>query len=173
MLDTHLAQDQAQDPELTFRTTAARSFSTNAISPCVLTHALMPLLFSAPTRRIILISTGLSSHARHAQSNDHLAPPAGWPKAPHFELPAYRMSKAAANMMLAELRCELRHDGFTVHAVCPGSVRTGLGELGEEVFEQFGAGEARTSGRFVRRVIEGERDGDEGCLIDEQGVIPW
>ena len=76
-------------------------------------------------------------------------------------------------MVAADWRHELANDGFQVHAVCPGFVATGLGGVGAETMKSWGAGDPAESGRFIRDVVLGKRDGDQWNLINAAGIIPY
>ena len=159
--------------KLTFREASLMQASTNVIAPYVLTRALIPALFASSVRRIIFVSSEMSSTDRfNADFEIARRPPAGWPKAPHFSCPSYRASKAAVNMIAADWRHELANDDFKIHTICPGFVATGLGGVGADVLRTWGAGESETSGAFIKDVVQGKRDEQQGKLINSAGVIP-
>ena len=159
---------------LDYRSAAMHTFRTNVVSPHVLTRALMPLLFAGSSRRLIFVSSGMSSIADMSCA-DALAraPAAGWPKAQHETFSAYRASKSALNMVAADWRLELRNDGFKVHVVSPGFVLTSLGGIDADTQKDWGAGDAADSGQFVRDVIAGNRDAEQDLLIDVKGAVPY
>jgi hypothetical protein len=45
--------------------------------------------------------------------------------------------------------------------------------MGPESMKKIGAGDPRTGGEFVREVVEGNRDGDAGKVINKDGVQSW
>jgi len=79
------------------------------------------------------------------------------------------------NMMIAEWKRVLYNDGVKVFAVNPGYLATGLNgtENSKAEMAGFGAQDVSIGGEFVRKVVEGERDGDEGLLIEEGRVVDW
>ena len=83
----------------------------NAFGTMRVTQAFLPLLMAGTRRMIIIISSeagsvGLSQRVSHY---------------------SYCMSKAALNMFTKILRNDLRRQGFTIFAVQPGWMRTGMG----------------------------------------------
>lgn len=75
-------------------------------------------------------------------------------------------------MMMREWWRLLNPDGVRVWAVSPGFLATGLG--GDiEVLKKMGAGDPSAVGGFVRKILEGERDGDVGLVITREGVQDW
>jgi NAD(P)-dependent dehydrogenase (short-subunit alcohol dehydrogenase family) len=98
-------------------------------------------------------------------------PPKGWPKS-SFSVPAYRSSKTGMNMMMREWHRVLKEDGVKVWCISPGFLATGLGG-GEEFNRSIGAGDPTVGGIFVKKVLEGQRDGDIGKVILRDGVQDW
>ncbi|KAH7072413.1 hypothetical protein FB567DRAFT_611839 [Paraphoma chrysanthemicola] len=162
---------------LPLREAWSATFSLNITSTHVFTTAFIPLLLLSPTPRLLFITSGLSSlHTASAGRTSKSAPSAavaGWPKprAPHML--AYRSSKCALNMVMLEWKRILEPDGVKVFGIGPGFLATGLGGMGREYMASVGAGEASVGGEFVKRVVEGERDGDEGRVIGKDGVQEW
>jgi len=76
-------------------------------------------------------------------------------------------------MLMKEWDRILRNDNVLVFAVAPGFLATGLG--GEDL-RRLGAREPWEGGVALRRVVEGERDGDAGMVVRNYGpspVQPW
>jgi len=48
-----------------------------------------------------------------------------------------------------------------------------LGGMGADMLKKFGAGDPGIGGEIIRDVLEGKRDGDEGVVVDRNGVQPW
>ena len=100
---------------------------------------------------------------------------------------AYRMSKAALDMLVVQDHRILGGKGDTngedgrgrelpikVFAICPGLVVSELRGSTEEQRTCGGrAGDPEGSGRFMQRVMEGERDEDVGKFVHEGGCYPW
>lgn len=76
------------------------------------------------------------------------------------------------NVMMREWHRLLKEDGVKVWCVSPGFLATGLGS-GEEANRMMGGLNPEIGGKFVLAVLEGERDGDVGKVIDRSGVQPW
>ncbi|KAK0105091.1 hypothetical protein ONS95_004547 [Cadophora gregata] len=164
-----------QIPDLPPRTIWSQSWSVNVVGTHLLTHTLAPLLLSSPTPRLLFLASGTSSLT--TAGNTSLAvdqsPSAGWPKQ-GFNIPAYRASKAGLNMVMREWARLLKGDGVRVWAVSPGFLATGLGGKGkEDMMRGMGAGEPAVGAEVVRAVVEGERDGEVGCVVKQGGVQPF
>lgn len=64
----------------------------------------------------------------------------------------------------------LKKDGVKTWCISPGFLATGLAG-GVEKMKKMGAGEAWQGGDIIKRVIEGERDADEGKVITQNGAV--
>ncbi|WWC71795.1 uncharacterized protein I206_105754 [Kwoniella pini CBS 10737] len=135
--------------KLTVRQGFINAFSTNVVNTHLFTDAFADLLLQSKTRRLIFLSSGIASLGDH--SNPHVpvnkSPPAGWPKEPIFDTRTYRTN--------------------------PGFLATGLGGLDKAVLLEKGAQEPIIGGRFIKKVIDGERDADIEKFISQDGIIPW
>jgi NAD(P)-dependent dehydrogenase (short-subunit alcohol dehydrogenase family) len=149
------------------RDTLAATFNTNVFGPTQLVSALLPLLRRAPAPRIINVSSSLGSIALH------LDPARSYRD---VKLAAYRMSKAALNMLTAYLHASLAGEGVKVWSYCPGYVVT---DLGGEDYRKMKEGEewcesSETSAVGIREIVEGERDGEVGTFVTKRGeAYPW
>ncbi|KAK1656967.1 short-chain dehydrogenase/reductase SDR [Colletotrichum godetiae] len=92
----------------------AETYDINVVGVHNVTGTFLPLLRTGSQKKIINISTTLGSIAM-----------AGFFK--HQPTPAYKVAKAALNMLTVQYAHELDSEGFTVLAVCPGWVKTDLG----------------------------------------------
>jgi NAD(P)-dependent dehydrogenase (short-subunit alcohol dehydrogenase family) len=99
-------------------------------------------------------------------------PPRGWPKKNLGGVPAYRSSKTGMNMMMREWYKVLKEDGVKVWCVSPGYLATGIGGS-QEVNKKQDATDPAEGGKFVKNVVEGERDGDVWRVILRNGVQAW
>jgi NAD(P)-dependent dehydrogenase (short-subunit alcohol dehydrogenase family) len=88
-----------------------RSLQVNTLGAARVTQALLPNLRLGRRRLIAALSSGLASLERNRDG--------GWI--------AYRVSKAALNMLVRTMAAELRPDGFTCVLIDPGWVRTDMG----------------------------------------------
>lgn len=159
-----------KDPRAAMR----EDFETNATSPAMMTSAFAPLLRKSKTPRLIYVSSILGSIG--VQSD---------PKGPAAAVPAqpYRMSKAALNMLVANVSYHHAKDGFKCFAFCPGYVTTDLGGT-RKYKEENGGGDARISGQGVLKIASGHRDQEAGKFLhcgligtsptkEADGQYPW
>ncbi|UNI21105.1 hypothetical protein JDV02_007123 [Purpureocillium takamizusanense] len=90
------------------------TFTTNVTSVHLVTAALLPLLRRGSLKKIINLSTTLGSIGMAGT----FAP---------SRAPAYKISKAALNMLTVQYALSLGDEGFTVVAISPGWVKTDMG----------------------------------------------
>ncbi|KAJ5730194.1 uncharacterized protein N7483_004702 [Penicillium malachiteum] len=95
----------------------------------------------------------------------------GWPKATG-SITAYRASKTGMNMMMRGWTRILKHDGVKTFCVSPGFLATGLGG-NQERNREMGAIDPAIGAEFIREVVEGFRDKDEGMVVRRDGIQPW
>jgi NAD(P)-dependent dehydrogenase (short-subunit alcohol dehydrogenase family) len=88
-----------------------QALAVNTVGPVRVTHALLPHLRSGKLRRIVNITTNLSSIAENTDGGFY----------------GYRESKAALNMFTRSLAAELGPEGFICIVLHPGWVKTDLG----------------------------------------------
>lgn len=88
-----------------------QALAVNTIGPVRVTHALLPHLRAGQLRRIVNITTNLSSIADNKDGGFY----------------GYRESKAALNMFTRSLAAELGPEGFICIVLHPGWVKTDLG----------------------------------------------
>ena len=144
------------------------TLETNAISPACVTEAFAPLLRkSSPGARVIYVSSLLGSVTTRsdpkAQARDE-------------DYKAYRVSKAALNMLAACDSWQYHADGIKVFAYCPGFVVTDLADM-REAKTAMGAPTPEVSARGLLDIASGRRDGEAGLFLNnrngENGVFPW
>jgi NAD(P)-dependent dehydrogenase (short-subunit alcohol dehydrogenase family) len=133
-------------------------FETNVFGPTLLTEALIPVMKHSSNPRIINVSSTLGSMS---MISDHSSPYS------QVKYPAYRMSKAALNMLTAYQYAQLK-DGFKVWTYCPGYVVTDLGGDREERKAQ-GLESSETSAQGLLQIVQGERDADVGGFVGRRG----
>jgi NAD(P)-dependent dehydrogenase (short-subunit alcohol dehydrogenase family) len=118
-----------------------KALNVNTIGPVRVTRAVLPNLRSGGIRKIVNITTNLSSIAGNTDGGFY----------------GYRESKAALNMFTKSLAAELGPEGFICIVLHPGWVRTDLGgpnaPLGVE-----------ESVQGMRRVIEALSPADNGSF---------
>ena len=91
------------------------------------------------------------------------------------EATAYRMSKAALNMLMVcnavafegKVKCWAFNPGYVVTDL------SGTGEKGRQERRERGAGDPMESAKALLKVVNGGRDGDAGGFVDADGVHPW
>ncbi|CAL5868884.1 uncharacterized protein PFLUO_LOCUS3111 [Penicillium psychrofluorescens] len=168
-----------QAGELTLREGWNKSWDTNVTGAQVTTSLFLPLLLKAAQPRLLFITSGTSPlvdtermDAQYAALNT--SPDAGWPKPSKMNpTDAYRSSKTGLNMMMRQWYRILKNDGVKVFAVSPGFLATGLAGIGPETLKKIGAIEPSAGGNFVKDVVQGKRDADEGKAINVNGIQPW
>ncbi|OOQ84724.1 short chain oxidoreductase [Penicillium brasilianum] len=101
-------------------------FHTNVTSVHNVTQGFLPLLRKGEKRVVINISTTMGS----------LAKAEAYRQAP---TPAYKISKAALNMLTVQYAQQYEADGFTFVAVTPGWLRTDLGSSRADLPVETGA----------------------------------
>ncbi|KAK8093500.1 hypothetical protein PG997_000185 [Apiospora hydei] len=126
--------------------------------------------------RLLFLTSGLSSLQRTSNkllsAGDLTPPAAGWPKEdlPAFDTMAYRSRKTALNMTMLNWAWRLANDGVKTWCVSPGFLATNLGNSAD-LLKQRGAGDPSIGGRFVRDVVEGQRDADVGKVVFNDGTV--
>ena len=90
---------------------AEKCFQVNSLGPLYLIHKLLPLMATRDESKIVIITSAMGSLT--------LEQTADWY--------GYRMSKAAANMLVVNLKQELRTDNIAIAAIHPGWVKTDMG----------------------------------------------
>ncbi|RMZ68544.1 short chain dehydrogenase [Pyrenophora seminiperda CCB06] len=149
-----------QDPEAwPSRDTLRNTFETNVFGPTIITQNFIPLLKRSTNPRIINVSSVLGSIGL---ISDHSG---GFSSAKY---PAYRMSKAALNMLTAYEYFQLKPEGFKIWTYCPGFVVTDLGR-DREVREKNGVESSETSAKGLLQIVQGERDEDVGGFVGRYG----
>jgi NAD(P)-dependent dehydrogenase (short-subunit alcohol dehydrogenase family) len=137
------------------------TLTTNAIGSALVAYEFAPLLQKSSDPRLIHVTSGLGSITQRTKPGTVQAPTV-----------AYRMSKAAINMLTACNAAEFGPWGCKVWALCPGYVLTNIFG-GPDKQSKVGALSSQTSATFIRQVIEGERDADVGKFIHKDGEYPW
>ena len=157
-----------------------KTWDVNVSGAQVMTELFMPLLLKSNDPRLIFITSGTACLTETEVTDNPMlerinaAPAAGWPKDPKTSRhPAYRTCKSGVNMMMREWCRVLRKDGVKVWAVSPGFLATGLGGMGAEMMKKLGAKDPSEGGEFIRDVIQGKRDHEQGKAIRADMVQPW
>lgn len=144
-----IALDRKQ-PGLEIGMDAVRStIDTNVYGPLRLTQAFVPLMRRHGYGRIVNVSSGLASSSRMAAGKL-----------------AYRMSKAALNVMTRVLADELAATNILVNAVTPGWARTHLGGIRAERSADEGA-------EGILWLATLPDDGPRGKFFKDRTEFPW
>lgn len=104
-------RQMAEDLELR---DVAETYEVNAIGALRMAIALLPNLRRSKVKKIVNVTSGMGSIADNTSGGYY----------------AYRMSKAALNMMSRTLAVDLRDDGIISFAINPGWVQTDMGGPG-------------------------------------------
>ncbi|OCF60930.1 hypothetical protein L486_00574 [Kwoniella mangroviensis CBS 10435] len=173
-----LLDSQAKTQNLSTRQLFLQTFNTNVFGVQVLTETFIPLLLKSTSPRLLFLGTSMSSLTVSENPNPYFnhPPPAGWPKE-NSDFWAYKSSKLALMMIMRDWSKNLKNDNVKVWGINPGLVATNSGGS-KEFLKSIGAGDPAVSGRLIRDVIEGERDGYVGKLIATEddyfgSVVPW
>lgn len=125
-------------------------FRVNSVAPLMMAEALLPSILASEQKKIITISSILGSITRT-----------------EGQIYAYRMSKAAVDMAMANLAIDLADQGVLVSVISPGWVKTDMGGEGADLTPE-------QSIRSVRRVIAELDESRNGVLLDYQGeLVGW
>jgi NAD(P)-dependent dehydrogenase (short-subunit alcohol dehydrogenase family) len=128
------------------------TFTVNTFGAALTTEAFIPLLSTSPTPHIVFISSYLGSlTSRWGNSVD---------------LPIYRSSKAALNMLMLHYASKYKDDGWKINATCPGYCATNLNAFAGIDSPANGALNA------VRLATLGG-EGETGTFSNKDGIIPW
>jgi len=118
-----------------------RALAVNTVGPVRVTLALLPHLRAGGLKKIVNVTTNLSSIAGNREGGFY----------------GYRESKAALNMFTKSLAAELGPEGFTCIVLHPGWVRTDMGGPNAPL-------DVQESVRGMRSVIDGLSAGDNGSF---------
>lgn len=141
------------------------TLATNVTGAAIVAEAFTPLLLKSSNPYLLHVSSGLGSINLASDPRPFDAAVGAL---------AYRMSKAALNMLTMQNSNILGKQGVKVFAVCPGLVESNLrGESEEQRSAGGTAGDPEVSGQTMLRIIEGERDADVGKFVHKDGVYPW
>ena len=152
---------------LTFdRKILRETLETNAVSPALVTEAFIPLLKKASHARVIYVSSVLGSIGVRSDADS---------QAYNEDYKAYRISKAALNMLVACDAWQYEKDGIKVFAFCPGYVVTDLAGMRKAKMDH-GVPTPEGSARGLLDIAEGKRDADAGKFLhikNGDGLYPW
>ncbi|KAJ2992056.1 hypothetical protein NUW58_g2305 [Xylaria curta] len=133
------------------------SWNVNVTGTHILTTLAVPLLLKSSDPRLIFLASGTSTLTETERA----------------DISCTEAAKTGLNMLMREWRRTLLNDSVKVWAVSPGFLATGLGGFGEENLKQMGALDPSIGGHFLKDVVEGKRDQDEGKVIRRDMIQPW
>ena len=165
---------------MTHREMWNKTWDVNVSGTQIMTEHCIPLLLKSENPRLIFMTSGTASLEETGKMDVPIlqrinaAPAAGWPKESNTNGRAsYRSCKTGLNMMMREWCQVLRNDGVKVWAVSPGFLATGLAGMGAERLRAMGAKDPSEGADFIRDVIQGNRDHEQGKAIRVDMVQPW
>jgi NAD(P)-dependent dehydrogenase (short-subunit alcohol dehydrogenase family) len=130
---------------------ALRTYDVDALGPLRISLALLPNLRRGEVKKLVHITSGLGSIADNRSGGFY----------------AYRMAKAALNMMSKNLAVELRGEGIASYVINPGWVQTDMGGASAAVA-------VHDSVRGILRVIDAATLEESGEFLDwKGGRYPW
>lgn len=138
-------------------------FPTNVVAPIVVGDAFEPLLKkSVGTPRILNLSS-LSGSINHRLDKT------SW-FYDDTRANAYRISKAALNMVSADQSVRYAEAGIKVFAYCPGFTISNFSYANKA---EYGARPTSESVAPMLKVLNGERDAENGGFLHDAGQHPW
>jgi NAD(P)-dependent dehydrogenase (short-subunit alcohol dehydrogenase family) len=147
------------------KTAMEETFAVNSIGPALVAEAFNPLLIKSARPYSIFISSILGSLSEAADPSSSVH---------YYDGVAYRMSKAALDMLVVQQHKLFGSKGIRVFAVCPGLVRSNLRGKGEEDVSAGGrAGDPIIPAEMILSIIEGKRDADVGKFLRDDRVLSW
>ncbi len=145
---------------LTFdRKVLRETLETNAVSPALVTEAFITLLKKASHACVIYVSSALGSIGMRSDADS---------QAYNEDYKAYRISKAALNMLVACDAWQYGKDGIKVFAFCPGYVVTDLADMRKAKMD-YGVATPEGSALGLLDIAEGKRDADAGKFLNTNG----
>jgi NAD(P)-dependent dehydrogenase (short-subunit alcohol dehydrogenase family) len=134
-----------------------RIFEVNFFGTLLVTQAMLPALRKSTSARIVNVSSGLGSLARHADP--------GWRFAGTKVL-GYSASKAALNMLTVQLAAELKDSGIKVNSAEPGYTATDLND-------HRGTQTVAEGAAAIVRLATLPNEGPTGGVFSASGPEPW
>lgn len=134
-----------------------QEFRVNFFGTVAVTQAMLPLLRHSASGRIVNVSSGLGSLTQNSDLKYASATP---------KYLGYSASKAALNMLTAQLAFELRGTAIKVNSSDPGYTATDLnGNRGTQTIPEG-------SEETIRLALLPD-DGPTGAYSDRNGAVPW
>lgn len=144
------------------------TFTTNVTSTHLVSSAFLPLLKRGQLKKVANISTTLGSITMA-------------PKYSIFPVPAYKVAKAALNMLTVQYGQSFAKDGFTFLTISPGWVKTDLGgdsadltsdQSATALLERISQATTADTGKFFNVRVPGWENA-EGLNRYDGAEAPW
>ncbi|EXJ75459.1 uncharacterized protein A1O5_02155 [Cladophialophora psammophila CBS 110553] len=144
------------------------AFEVNVEAVHETTAALLPLLKKGAGKQVVNISTTVGS----------ISQAEGFAQAP---FPAYKVSKAALNMLTVQYALEYGKEGFTFYVISPGWLKTDMGSQNADLGVDVGAGAVldivlnsrpEYNGTFRNILVPGWEN-NEGPNRYDGKEVPW
>jgi NAD(P)-dependent dehydrogenase (short-subunit alcohol dehydrogenase family) len=130
---------------------AMTTYDVNALGPLRVSLALLPHVRRGTAKKLVHITSGMASITDNKTSGFY----------------AYRMSKAALDMMSRSLAIDVRPDGIASYVINPGWVKTEMGGPSAPT-------PVEVSVRGILREVEKATMSDSGEFLDYRGGrYPW
>ncbi|KAH8698398.1 putative retinol dehydrogenase [Talaromyces proteolyticus] len=152
-----IALDVKEKGNYPMREMMQRTFDVNVFGAAAATETFLPLLEKSPNPRIVFTSSSVGLLTRTADCSDP------WSSAP---IPAYRVSKAALNMLMLYYTNQLLQKGFKVNASCPDYIGTNLNS-------GRGTGTLYQGAENLVRLAVLDKDGVTGTFSTAEETRPW
>lgn len=137
-------------------------FNTNAVGAALVANAFAPLLRESKCiPRLLNVSSGSGSIQLTLKNESDTFK--------QSEFLPYACSKVAMNMIAACQASALGPRG-KVFVWCPGFAVSNLSNMNTA---EMGAKSAAQVAEYGARIIDGERDSEEGCFLKNVGHYPW
>ncbi|KAJ7679178.1 hypothetical protein DFH06DRAFT_506471 [Mycena polygramma] len=136
-----------------------QTFAVNIFGAAVATEAFIPLLEKSSAARIVFVSSDLGSMALRAGADPK------W-QFNFIELPAYRSSKAAMNMLALGYAHRFKAQGWKVNIHNPGYTAT-------DMTNGMGSGTVEDGAKGAVRLATLGDDGETATYSEKEGPLPW
>ncbi|KAM3478158.1 hypothetical protein MY5147_002319 [Beauveria neobassiana] len=144
------------------------TFDVNVVSTHLMTQAMIPLLRKGSGKKVVMVSTPVGSIN---QANKYT-----W-----LPVPAYKITKAAMNMLSVQYALDYGKEGFTIVAVSPGWLQTDMGSQDADLDVTTGvdalkklilSATTESNGKFYNIHVPGWEKADGPNQYDG-AEIPW
>ncbi|KAI0478360.1 hypothetical protein F4859DRAFT_521210 [Xylaria cf. heliscus] len=135
-----------------------KTFQANLIGPALLTEACLSLLKQAETPRVVFVSSNTASMAKSLDKNWYLY---------GLDIPAYKTSKAAVNMLSITYSIKLEAMGGMCNSICLGGINSKMSGFNKA------AAMPEDAAKKVVEMATLPKGGRTGTFEDVDGEFPW